>query len=108
MMFDVTRDIVSDLWPLTRSGDASAASRSLVDRYLAEDRDFAATLQRGQQLAGAMPPLRLSPDAERRLLDDARERARLKMLVIGGAIALTLLVALVALGGALLMIGRAV
>jgi ferric-dicitrate binding protein FerR (iron transport regulator) len=106
MKFEVTRDVVSDLWPLCRSGDATADSRALVDAYLAEDGSFVSTLQEGERLTGAMPALRLSPDAERRLLDDARGRARMKLLVVGGAIALVGFLALVALGGALLLAAR--
>ena len=87
MKHEITRDIVNDLWPLCRSREASADSRNLVDAYLAEHGDFAATLRESEALPGAMPVLRLSPDAERRLLDDARRRARLRLLVIGGAVA---------------------
>jgi ferric-dicitrate binding protein FerR (iron transport regulator) len=105
MKLEVTRDVVNDLWPLCRSGEASADSRALVDTYLAQDAAFASTLQESGRLTQAMPPFRLSPGAERRLLDDARERARLKMYVIGGAIALTGFLLLVALGGLLLLRG---
>jgi len=101
MKFDVTRNVVSDLWPLCQSGDASEDSRALVDAYLAGDTDFATTLRESERFGGAVPSLRLSPDAERRLLDDARSRARLKLLMVGGGIALTGLILLTALGGAL-------
>jgi ferric-dicitrate binding protein FerR (iron transport regulator) len=103
MRLEVTRDVVNDLWPLCRSGEASADSRTLVDTYLAQDSNFARTLQESERLTLALPPFRLSAGAERRLLDDARERARLKMLVIGGAIALTGFLLIVALGGLLLL-----
>jgi hypothetical protein len=53
-----------------------------------------------------MPAVRLSPDAERRLLDDARERARVKLLVVGAAVGLAGLVVLAALGGVLLLMIR--
>lgn len=106
MKLEVTRDVVSDLWPLCRSDDASADTRALVDEFLAADETFASTLKESEMLPGAMPGLRLSPDAERRLLDHARERARLKLLVIGGSIALAGFVLLVALGGALFLAAR--
>ena len=48
-----------------------------------------------------MPALQLSPDAERRLLDDARQRARMKLVIIGAAVALTGILLLSAFGGAL-------
>ncbi len=101
MKLEVSRDVVSDLWSLCRSGDASTDSRALVDAFLSEDGAFAATLKERERLPGVMPALRLSPDAERRLLDQARERARMKLLVIGGAIAVAGFVAIVALAGVL-------
>ena len=107
MKMEVTRDVVSDLWSLCRSGEGSADSRTLVNSYLSEDDDFASTLRSSEQLSGVVPAIQLSPDAERRLLDDARKRARTKLLVIGGAIGMVGLVMLVALGGVLmLMLGR--
>jgi len=88
MKLEVTPDVVSDLWPLCRTGDATSDSRALVEAYLAGDPALAEKLKRGDSLPGVMPAIRLSPDAERRLLDDARRRARTKLLLIGGAIAL--------------------
>lgn len=108
MKLDVTRDVVSDLWPLCRSGDASADSRALVDAFLAGDVSFAASLQEAARLPGPTRGIRLSPDAESRLLEGARRQARMKLLVIGGAIALTGLVGLAALAGLLLLFFRSV
>lgn len=106
MKLEVTRDVINDLWPLYRSGEASTDSRALVDAFLSEDGTFASMLKKSELLPNAMPGVRLSPDAERRLLDDARERARLKLLVIGGAIGLVGLAVLIALGGALWLAAR--
>lgn len=103
MNIEITRDVVSDLWPLYRTGEASRDSKALVDQFLAEDSDFAASLHKSGDLGGAIPPFRLSPEAERRLLDDARSRARTKLMIIGMGIGLTALVVLTALGGALLL-----
>jgi ferric-dicitrate binding protein FerR (iron transport regulator) len=94
MKLDVTRDVVSDLWPLCKSGDASPDSRALVDAFLASDATLAEKLSRGERLSSVIPDIRLSPDAERRLLDDARQRARIKMLLIGAAIGLAGLLAI--------------
>ena len=99
----VTRDLVTDLWPLYRSGEASRDTRQLVDAFLAEDADFAATLSASEKLLGATPTLRLSPDAERVLLDSARQRARNKWLVIGGGVALAGIILMTALIGALVI-----
>lgn len=106
MKLEVTRDVVNDLWPLCRSGDASADSRTLVDAFLAEDTSFASTLKETETMTQAMPALKLSPDAERRMLDDARDRARMKLLVVGGGIALGGAILIVALVGALFVFAR--
>jgi hypothetical protein len=98
MKLDVTRDVVSDLWPLYRTGEASDDSRALVDAFLSEDSAFASTLEESEVLPGAMPSPRLSPDAERRLLDEARKRARTRLLIAGGGIALAGLVLIMAFG----------
>lgn len=106
MQLEVTRDVVSDLWPLCRAEEASAASRALVDEFLAHDEGFATTLKESEMLPQAVPSLRLSPDAERRLLDDARASARTKLLVSGGAVAMGGMILLVALAGALRVMFR--
>lgn len=88
MHAEVTRDVVRDLWPLCRSGDASEASRSLVERYLAEDPALASALRQEYRIPGLLAGIHLSPEAERRLLDEAGRRARMKLLLIGGSVAL--------------------
>jgi len=102
MKLEVTRDVVADLWPLYESGEASMDTRALVDAFLSEDRPFASKLAESQQgpRLTMMPAVRLSPDAERRLLDDARERAQAKMILVGLAIAVAgfVLLAIVVLG----------
>jgi len=104
MKLEVTRDVVADLWPLYESGEASVDTRSLVDAFLSEDRPFASKLAESQKGPRGMPAVRLSPDAERRLLDDARQRAQTKMILIGGAIAVAgfVMLAIVALGAFLM------
>ena len=106
MKLEVTREVVNDLWPLCQSGDASADSRALIDAYLAEDGVFAVELKENDMLPHAMPNIRLSPDAELRLLENAQKRARLRLLIRGGAIALIGFVILVALGGAMFAMFR--
>ena len=106
MNFDVTSDVVNDLWPLSRTGEASADSKRLVDQFLAENPDFAKILKRSVELPGAMPPLTLSPDAERRMLDDAQKRARLKLMIIGGSVALFGFLVIAAMVGAMFVVFR--
>lgn len=106
MKLEVTRDVVSDLWPLCKSNDASHDSRALVDAFLVQDPTLAEKLHRSESLSGVIPSIHLSPDAERRLLDDARQRARTKLLLIGMAVAVAGLLAIGALVALFLLAGR--
>jgi hypothetical protein len=106
MKLEVTRDVINDLWPFYGSGEASTDSRALVEAFLREDPVFAETLNESAKLGTVVPVLRLSPDAERRLLEDARHRAELKLLVTGAVILLLGLVLLGAPLAALLLSAR--
>ena len=103
MKTEITRNVVRDLWALCQSGDASTDSHALVDAYLATDTEFATTLKETAKMNTLIPGVTLSPDAERRMLDDARDQARIKLLLVGGGLAILLL----ALCGALVLIFRA-
>ena len=58
----VTRDVVSDLWPLYASGEASADTRAIVEAFLATDPAFAqilrdsATVTIDVESSPALPP----------------------------------------------------
>jgi hypothetical protein len=106
MKLDVTRDVVSDLWPLCQSGDASPDSQALVKHFLAQDTDYASVLKEGDELRRVVPAVRLSPDAELRLLLGAQQRARLKLLIIGGSIVVGAGLLLAAFAGVLLLFAR--
>lgn len=103
MKHEITRDLIQDLWPLYLSNDLSSESRSLVDTFLSQDADFAAKLQASRKMSPVVPNLQLSPDQERRLLDQARERARMKLLIIGGAVSVVALLAIVALAAVIVL-----
>jgi ferric-dicitrate binding protein FerR (iron transport regulator) len=90
MNIQVTRNVVHDLWPLCKSGDASPDSRALVDAYLASDTEFAAQLKEIDTMTVALPNVTLSPDTERRLLGEARSKARTRMLLVGGGLVIAL------------------
>ena len=71
----VTHDVVSDLWPLYASGEASADTRALVDAFLAGDPAFAQALRESGQIGvdpGAAPVL--PPDHELMTLDLTKRR----------------------------------
>ena len=60
----ITCDIVTDLWPLYQSGEASADTRALIEEYLREDPEFARRL-REEALSLLEPvPVDLQPDHE--------------------------------------------
>lgn len=42
---NVTREVITDLWPLYMDGEASSETRALVDAFLAQDPEFARSLQ---------------------------------------------------------------
>ncbi len=66
---NVTREVISDLWPVYASGEAGADTRALVEEFLLQDPEFAELLQgRGEEglLRVAVP--RLPPDREAQAL----------------------------------------
>jgi anti-sigma factor RsiW len=76
MNVDVTRQVISDLWPIYVSGEASAETRALVESFLAADPEFGKTLQESSGVTlgvASAPPL--PPDLELQAL--ARTKRRL-------------------------------
>lgn len=74
-MANLTRDVVSDLWPLYLSGDVSAGTRRVVEEFLAEDPEFAARLR--APAGGSLdvdPAPALPPDHELRTLQRVKRR----------------------------------
>lgn len=75
MKMDVTSAVVSDLWPVYASGEASPDSRALVESFLAADPEFARTLRESSNLAlGATKAPVLSPDHELKTLALTKRR----------------------------------
>ncbi len=73
---NITRDVISDLWPLYAAGEATADTRAVVEEFLAADRDFARTL--GARFDVPAREVSLPADHE------ARALARTRDLVNGG------------------------
>jgi len=70
---NITRDVISDLWALCESGEATADTRALVEEYLASNPDFARSLrENGPALLGQAPSL--PPDLEARTLTRTRRK----------------------------------
>jgi hypothetical protein len=74
-MFNVTREVISDLWPLYRSDDVSAETRRLVEAFLESDPVFARSLEEAENdpLTGFSPPT-LPPDHEMTTLQQVKRR----------------------------------
>jgi hypothetical protein len=74
-MTNLTREVISDLWPLYLSGDASADTQRLVEDFLAGDPDFERSLRAaaGDPLRAYVPPS-LPPDHEMKTLERIKRR----------------------------------
>jgi hypothetical protein len=82
---NITRDIVTDLWPLYVSGEASADSRALVDDFLSQDPDFGRMLRANEtDVVLKSQSVALPPGLEARWLTRTRKRlqgrSRLRLL----------------------------
>ena len=65
---NVTREVISDLWPVYASGEASVEPR-LVEEFLRQDPEFAELLQgRGEEGLLRLAVPRLPPDREAQAL----------------------------------------
>jgi hypothetical protein len=67
----VTRDVISDLWPVYDSGEASADTKAMVEAFLAQDAAFAAALRAKLDIPSMEVPM--SPESETRALKRTRD-----------------------------------
>jgi len=90
-MQNVTRDIISDLYVLYSSGDATADSRRLVEEFLSHDPELATSLK---ESGGTIPilPAPIPPGHELKTLNRIKRRLSgpiwllwLAMITSGGA-----------------------
>jgi len=86
---NVTREVILDLLPVYLAGEASPATRTLVEEYLKQDAELAqrVRLQRAENFAQAVPPA-LPPDLELRSLRRTRSLLGLQKWCFGMGIAL--------------------
>ena len=71
----VTRDVISDMWPLYASGEASADTCALVEAFLATDAPFAQSLRdSGDMKLPKVAAPTLPPDHEALALTRTRQR----------------------------------
>lgn len=89
---NVTREVILDLYPLYREGEASEDTRRLVEGFLETDQEFARHLEPGEEAdLPDLKPAAPHPDAEMEALARARRLINLRSLLMGLAIFLSLL-----------------
>ena len=86
---DVPREVLLDLLPVYASGEASAATRALVEAHLAKDADLARRLDEARALPRLAPGL--PPELELRALRRTRGALALQRWLFGLAIMFTAL-----------------
>ncbi len=101
MKAEITRDVISDLWPLHKAGEASADSERIIEAFLAEDAAFRSLLEESESIRGGMPKVAMSPDAELRMIALSRERIRATVWLVGAGIGAFVFVSMAFLGAAL-------
>jgi hypothetical protein len=65
-MDNLTRAVITDLWPLYISGDVNPDTRRFVENFLSQYPDFARELNQASESLPAPPPLQ--PDHELKTL----------------------------------------
>jgi len=86
---DVPREVLLDLLPVYASGEASAATRALVEAHLATDEVLARRLRESRALPKLAPAL--PPELELRALRRTRRALALQRWLFGLAITFTAL-----------------
>jgi hypothetical protein len=73
-MTNITRDVISDLWPVYASGEATADTKALVESFLADHPGWAAQFE----APVGLPALdgAIAPDAEARALGRTKDLMR--------------------------------
>jgi anti-sigma factor RsiW len=89
----VSRDVIVDLLPLYLAGEASAATRSLIEQYLSRDEALATQVRShvAEILGSAAGPVDLPPELELRSLSRTRGLLRKQRWLFGTAIGLSVL-----------------
>ena len=101
MRADITRNVISDLWPLHKAGEASTDSKRIIEAFLSEDPAFRSLLDESESIRRGLPDVALSEAAEIRLIAVARERIRTNVWLVGAAIGAFVFVSMAFLFGAI-------
>ena len=85
---NVTREVILDLFPVYLAGEASPATRALVEEYLKQDPELAKQLrlQMADNFSAALPS-ELPPDLELRSLRRTRKLLAIQSWLLGLGIA---------------------
>lgn len=84
----ITRSIIEDLLPVYLAGEASAATRALVEEWLEGDPELARLVEESRRVQippTASPP----PTLEKLALDRTRRLLRWRMILLGTAVYVT-------------------
>ena len=87
----VERDVILDLVPLYLGGDASPATRKLVEAYAREHTDIADLLQAPDPVGLVAPNVAIPKEMEMRVLERTKSLLRIRSILLGTAIFLSLL-----------------
>jgi hypothetical protein len=74
----ITRDVISDLWPLYESGEASEDTRHLIDDFLEHDGEFSKLIRESPETfrTDDLPPL--TPEKEIETIQMTKRLLRLR------------------------------
>jgi anti-sigma factor RsiW len=92
---NITSDVVSDLLPLYLAGEASPGTRKLLEDYLRDHPEFAATIRDAAARSAALLQAAdeaVRPDHERATLERVRRFNHRRRVLLGLAIGFTLTV----------------
>lgn len=99
---EVAREVILDLLPLYLAEEASAETRTLVERYLEEDPDLARLARQWQERLPGPPPAPVRPEAQAEAYREAQRQIAFK--TVGLAVVITGgLLALIALGAVIVL-----
>ena len=93
----ITREVVTDLWPLYLSGEASADTRALVDEFLEQDPDFA-RLIRGNGTSEILKAVSMEPNPDDEMRSFVMTRKAMLLYNMNGLLFLAILFTCFAFG----------
>jgi len=90
---NITKDVITDLLPLYLAGEASPGTRSLLEEYMREHPEFAATVREAAARSAALLDVadaHVPPDHEKATLERVRRFNQRRRVLLGLAMGFTL------------------